>query len=37
VNGQEVHVAQLHPGDELRVGLTRFVVQVRESAGAAVT
>ena len=38
VNGQEVRVAQLHPGDELSVGLTRFVVQyVRESAGTAVT
>ncbi len=38
VNGHEVHVAQLQPGDELSVGLTRFVVQyVREPVGAAVT
>ena len=38
VNGHEVHVAQLQPGDELSIGLTRFVVQyVRESAGVAAT
>ena len=38
VNGHAVVVAALHPGDELSVGLTRFVVHYEcASAGTALT